>query len=392
MDFRFTQQDEAFRQEVRDFTQKEAPPDWDQQEGLLDFDSPDGVGVAQTFRRKLAARKWLTIGWPTEYGGTAKSVWEPLILEEEVTYFGLPVGGQPVNQWAPIIMAHGSEEQKKYFLPGIAEARWVWAEGYSEPDGGSDLGNIKTKAIRDGDEYIVNGSKIWNGAHAGADYFMLLARSLPDAIKHRGLTYFIVDMKTPGIMVTEVPMMWGRSRALVTFDNARIPLTSRVGEEGQGFYVAMSSLNVQRASIYRYSMVKRIQDLLVAYGKETYHGSQRVIDKPGIRHQLAELIIANEAYRLMMYKVYWLQSQDLETSRESSVCKVLGPDVNQRTFRLGMQMMGPYCTLEPGSKWAPLYGRLEMGYLDSYARTIGSGTSEINRNVLAQRALRLPRG
>jgi 3-oxocholest-4-en-26-oyl-CoA dehydrogenase alpha subunit len=391
MNFRFSKQDEAFLGEVRAFIQNELPEDWDQKEGLVDYEGPEGVAFAQSFRQKLGERGWLSLGWPREYGGAARSVWEPLVIEQELTYWGLPSGGQPVHQWGPIIMTHGSPEQKAHFLPGIASARWVWAEGYSEPDGGSDLGGLKTQAIRDGDEYVINGSKIWNGAHAGADYFMLLARTNPEAVRHRGLSYLIVDMKTPGVSVREVPMMWGHSRGLVHFEDARVPLTSRVGDEGQGFYVAMGSLNVQRAGIERYAIVKRIQDLLVEYAMETSYGGQRVIDRPGIRNQLAEVIIAAEAYRLMMYKVAWLQGQGLDTARESATCKILGPATNQKTFRLAMQMMGPYATLEPHSKWAPLYGRLQTGYLDSFARTIGSGTSEINRNVLAQRVLGLPR-
>ena len=391
MDFRLTPEEDAFREEVVEWLKGELPPDWEQKEGLIDFEEPDGVEFAQEFRAKLAAKGWLVMHWPKEWGGRDDPV-RNMIVVEELSYRGAPTGGQPVNQLSAILMAHGTEEQKRYFLPGLAEARWKWVEGYSEPGGGSDLANTQTRGVEDGDDFIITGAKIWNAAHTDGDWMFGLVRTDQDQPKHRGISFMLINMRSPGITWSKVPMMWGRSRALVTFDEVRVPKTNVVGERERGFYVAMASLDVQRASLDRLANTRRIVGLLVQFARDTSYDGQKVIDRPGIRNQLAEIMTAVECLRMMSYKVAWLQANDRPCTREASIVKIFGPDTIQRAYRVGMQMMGAYGLLEPGSKWAPLYGKVENGYLENYARTIGSGTSEINRNVVATRGLGLPRG
>jgi alkylation response protein AidB-like acyl-CoA dehydrogenase len=391
MDFRLTPEEEAFRQEVREWLKGELPPNWERMERLIDFEEPEWVGFAQEFCRKLADKGWLVMHWPKEWGGQADSV-RNMILTEELSYWGAPTGGQPVNQLSAILMAHGSEEQKQYFLPGLAQARWKWVEGYSEPDGGSDLANIQTRAAEDGDDFIISGSKIWNAAHSDGDWMFALVRTDMDQPKHRGISFMLINMRSPGVSWSRVPMMWGKSRGLVNLDEVRVPKTNVVGERERGFYVVMASLDAQRASLDRLANTRRIVDLLVQYARETSYDGQKVIDRPGIRNQLAEVMIAVECLRVMSYKVAWLQANEFPCTRKASIVKIFGPDTIQRAYKVGMQMIGAYGLLEPDSKWAPLYGKIENGYLENFARTIGSGTSEINRNVVATRGLGLPRG
>ena len=391
MDLRLTPEDAAFRQEVRDWMKGELPPDWDEKERIIDFEEPEWVGFAQDFRKKLADKGWLVMHWPKEWGGQDDPL-KNMILTEELSYWGAPTGGQPVNQLSAMLLAHGSDELKQYFLPGLAQAKWKWVEGYSEPGGGSDLANIQTHAVKDGDDYIISGSKIWNAAHADGDWMFGLVRTDMDQPKHRGISFMLINMRSPGITWEKVPMMWGKARGLVTLDEVRVPQTNVVGENERGFYVVMASLDAQRASLDRLANTVRIVDLLVQFARETSYDGEKVIDRPGIRNQLAEIMTAVECLRLMSYKVAWLQANDRPCTREASIVKIFGPDTIQRAYRVGMQMMGAYGLLEPGSKWAPLYGKVENGYLENYARTIGSGTSEINRNVVATRGLGLPRG
>ncbi|MBI2872734.1 MAG: acyl-CoA dehydrogenase family protein [Chloroflexi bacterium] len=391
MDFRLDPEVEAFRKEARAWIKQQIPPDWDQRERLLDYEEPDGVVFSMDFQRKLAQKGWLVPHWPKEYGGQGDHM-KHMVLTEELAYWGLPSGGQPVNQVASILMAHGTDEQKKHFLSGLAQVKWKWAEGYSEPSGGSDLANIQTYAVEDGDDFVINGSKIWNSAHIGPDYMFGLVRTDLNQPKHRGISFLIWPMNVPGIAISKVPMMWGRSRALVTFDNMRVPKSCVIGERERGFYVAMGSLDVQRATLDRLANARRLADWLVEYARVAKFDGQKVIDRPGIRNQLAEIMMAVECYKMMIYKVAWMQSKSIPSTRESSIAKIFGPDLMQRACKVGMQMIGAYGLLEPGSKWAPLYGKIENQYLENFARTIGSGTSEINRNVVATRGLGLPRG
>ncbi|MBI2871639.1 MAG: acyl-CoA dehydrogenase family protein [Chloroflexi bacterium] len=392
MDFRFAPEEEAFRKEVEGFLRKELPSDWEEREGLVDFEEPEGAAFARDFRRRLARQGWLTMAWPKEYGGQAASPMRQLVFREVGSYWGAPGADNSVNQVGPIIIMHGTEEQKKHWLTGISEARWVWAQGYSEPGHGSDLASLETRAVEDGDDFVINGSKIWNGAHGNADMMFLLARTNTEVRKHRGISFFLLDMKTQGITVTKVPMMWGKSRALVTFDDVRLPKANIVGEKDMGWYVGAALLDFERSGVERYGRQKRLVDMLVKYGRETRYDGGTVLDRPGIKRELVDCYIETEALRWVCYNIASLQSQGQVPNKEASICKIFGPELLQRTYRLGLRMLGPLAQLEPGSKWAPLRGRIENGYLDNFGRTVGGGTSEVNRNVIAMRGLGLPRG
>ncbi|MBI4233739.1 MAG: acyl-CoA dehydrogenase family protein [Chloroflexi bacterium] len=391
MDYRFTAEDETFRAEVQTFLRKELPSDWFDRD--MDFEEPEGVAFARSFRKKLAQRGWLTMAWPKEYGGQAASHIQQLVFNEETAYWGVPATDNAIQMLAPVLMMYGTDRQKNYYLPRIAQAEWIWAQGYSEPEAGSDLASLMTRAVEDGDDFVLNGSKIWNGAHGGADKMFLLARTNPEAAKHRGISFFILDdMKAPGVQVTRIPMMWNRDRSLVFLDNVRIPKANLVGERDRGWYVGAVLLDFERSGVGRAARAKRILEQLVAFAKEATVDGEPLASKPLVRHRLAEIAVEVEALRLICYQVAWMQSKGQVPTKESSVSKLFGSELALHLYGAGVEMMGMYGTLEPGSKWAPLKGRIENGWLSSPGGTVAAGTSEIQRNVIATRGLGMPRG
>ncbi len=390
MDFRYSEEDQALRTEIGEFVEKELP--WDWRNRAVDAEEPEDAVLVQEFRKKLAGNGWLTMAWPKEYGGEAATHVQQMVFNEEMAYRGVPATEMGIRMVGPVLMLYGTEEQKREFLPKIARAEISWAQGYSEPDAGSDLASLQTRAVEDGDDFVVNGSKIWNGAHAGADWMFMLARTDPDAPKHRGISFLLTDMNAEGITVEKIPMMWDAYRSLVTFDNLRIPKKNLVGELNRGWYVGAALLDFERSGVDRPARGKRILEDLVEFCKETRRNGHTIAEDPMIRLRLANMAVEIEACRMMCYNVAWMQSQDLIPNTEASVSKAFGSEMIQRLYQLGMQIMGLYGQLEPGSKWAPLQGRLENAYMRSGGGTVAAGTSEIQRSVIATRGLGLPRG
>jgi alkylation response protein AidB-like acyl-CoA dehydrogenase len=390
MDFRFDSKDVEFRDEVAEFADKELP--WDWRTETLDPEEPEDGKVVQQFKRKLADQGWLTMAWPSEYGGRDAPHIQQMIFNEEMAYRGVPVGDMGVRMVGPILMMYGTDEQKANFLPKIAKADISWCQGYSEPNSGSDLASLQTRAVVDGDDYVVNGSKLWNGAHSGADHMFLLTRTDPDAPKHRGISFLLTEMAAPGITVERVPMMWDGARALVTFDDVRIARENLVGEENRGWYVGAALLDFERSGVDRPARAKRILEDLVKLCKETRRNGKTLSEDPVFRHRLADAAVQIEAARMMCYQVAWMQSQGQVPNREASTCKAFGTEMILRMYNLGMQIMGLHGQLKPGSKHAPLEGRLEKAYLAAHGGQVAGGTSEIQRNVIATRGLGLPRG
>ena len=242
MDFKFSKEDELFRQEVADFVEKELPWDWRKEK--IDSEDPKDRPKVTEFKKKLAKKGWLTMAWPKEYGGQAAPHIQQLIFNEEMAYRGIPAIDAGISQVGPIIMLFGTDEQKKYFLPKISNAEIDWTQGYSEPDAGSDLAGLQTRAIEDGDDFLVTGSKIWNGAHSGASWMFMLVRTDPDAPKHRGISFLVSEMNSEGITVEKIPMMWDHSRALITLENVRVPKKNLIGELNRGWYVGAALLDL----------------------------------------------------------------------------------------------------------------------------------------------------
>jgi alkylation response protein AidB-like acyl-CoA dehydrogenase len=287
----------------------------------------------------------------------------------------------------PTIILYGTNEQKAKHLPGIAGAETVWCQGFSEPGAGSDLASLQTRATIDGDSFVVNGQKIWTSLAHKADWCILLARTDPDAPKHKGISYLLVDMRLPGITVAPLVDITGRhSFNQIFFEDVRVPRDCLVGELNRGWYVGAATLDFERSGINRVVAGIRVYEELVAFARETGAAGER----PWVRGKLAELGIELTAGKLLAYRVASMQARGQIPNAEASMSKMYGSELQQRIAGAGMQMLGLGGQLEDG-RWAPLAGRLEQYYLSTSALTVAAGTSEIQRNIIAGRGLGLPR-
>lgn len=396
MDFGFTPEQEALRREAEEFFQeamKEAPPGW---LGGVDgaFSSDAGWAFHRQLARKLAAKGWLFCSWPKEYGGQGAPAMEEMILNEVAGYHRAPGVDIFANMLGPTILVVGTEEQKREFLPPMTRAEVMWCEGWSEPNAGSDLAALTTRAVRDGDYYIVNGQKIWTtGAHR-ADWIFLLVRTDPTARKHRGLTFLLADMKTPGITVRPIEFMNGtHSFNEVFFDDVKVPVKNRLGEENRGWEVTRILMNFERSNVGEVAQVKRDLEELVAFCKEPGPRGKVPLDDPVVRHDLSSIAVEVEVGRAMAYRIAWLKEKgEVQASTAlASAAKVFGSELAQRLAYTGSRVMGLYGQVKAGSPWAPLYGRFEQSYQLCIGMNIAAGSSEIQRNLIAWTALGLPR-
>ncbi|MCJ7510166.1 MAG: acyl-CoA dehydrogenase family protein [Dehalococcoidia bacterium] len=397
MDFRDTPEETAFRQEVREFIAREAP----KQEGTGDRDIISSYAQvfvqSQQWFKKLSERGWIAPAWPKEYGGAGMTVMQQFIFNEEMAEaratrpLHLIIG---VAMAGPTLIVHGNEEQKKYHLPRIISGEDIWCQGFSEPEAGSDLASLRTRAVREGDDYVINGQKIWTTIAHLSKWMLLLARTDPDAPKHRGITYFILDMKSPGVDVRPlVNMAGGYEFSEVFFTNVRVPKANIIGEENRGWYAAMSTLDFERSAIGSAIGLRQTVEDIILYAKEhTNDGTSMLCANPMLRYELVDRLLETEVGRMLSYRVVSLQSKGLIPNYEAAVVKLYNMELDQRIARTGMTVLGPYGQLDRGSKWAPLRGRLEYMYLRAVGSTLETGTSEIQRNIVATRGLGLPRG
>ena len=391
MEFKFTEQDEEFRKELRAFMKAELPDSW---EGAGRYPEEDDWDLNIVIRKKMAEKGWLTMHWPEEYGGQAASPVKSAIYNEEIAYMRAPgrdIFG--VRRLGPTLMIHGSEEQKKTHLPSVANGDIQWCQGYSEPESGSDLASLSTRAVRDGDEFVINGGKVWTTMAHRADWIMLLTRTDPDAPKHRGISFVLVDMKSPGVTVRPIiNMAGGHEFNQVTFDDVRVPRANVVGDEDRGWYVAVTLLDFERSGIDYSAAARRMLDDVREFATETKRNGQPLIEIPWVRSLMADRYIDCEVARLMAYNVAYMQSQDLIPTKEASMSKVFGSETVQRVTEASLDILGQYGTLGREDKWAPLKGRVQEHWMNAFAGTIAAGTSEVQRNIIAGRGLGLPRG
>ena len=389
MNFKFSEREETFREELRTWLNtalanepgENSNPDSDWEFNLV-------------MRKKLADKGWLTMAWPEEYGGQSASHMMQVIFAEEMSYRNAP--GRDVcgtKMMAPTLMIHGTEEQKQQFLPPVSRGDVQWCQGYSEPESGSDLASFQTRAVEDGDDFIVNGTKVWtSGAHR-ADHIMVLTRTDPDAPKHRGISFLLCDMNTPGITVNPIINMAGdHSFNMVTFEDDRIPKRNLVGEQNRGWYVGATLLDFERSGVDYSAAAKRTLEELVDFAKSNYKNGVLLSNDSITRNRLSDLAIEVEVSKLISYNIAWMQGQGLVPNKEASMGKVLGTELQQHVSETGMHMLGMHGQLEPGSKHVPLQGKIEHMYLTDVSQTIQAGTSEIQRNIIATRGLGLPRG
>ena len=395
MDFSFTPEQEAFRQEIRQWVKQELPPDWADRPVPDEYEG-EHFEFTKQITKKLGAKGWLTCHWPREYGGMGLSPVEHLIYKEEMTYHrvpGIDMGTGGVTWVGPTLMALGTEEQKRTHLPKIAAGEQFWCTGYSEPESGSDMAAAKCRAVADGDEYVVNGQKLWTSHAHIADWCWLMVRTGPQEPKHKGLSMMLVDMKTPGVTVRPLINMAGiHYFNEVFFDDVRVPRSNLVGEENRGWYNAMLALDFERtAGVVQVTNNRRILEDLIRFAKETGIDEQPVANDPLVRGKLAQLAVGVEVGRMLAYRIVWMQSRGIVPNYESSMLKVFSYELLHHILRAGTQAMRLYGQLEIGSKWAPLKGKIENALLSSVGSFTAAGTHEIQRNIIATRGLGLTR-
>ena len=395
MDFRFTEDEEAFRREVRQWLKQEIPQRWIELDPGIWEETEESWALAREFQRKLGQKGWLAPACPREYGGLELSHMKRLVLAEELAYSRAPVGIEvevTVNWVAPSIMLFGTEVQKKGYISRVARGDIIFCLGYSEPNAGSDLASLQTRAVEVGDEYVINGQKTWCSYGHLADYCWLAARTDPDASKHKGISMFIVDMNTPGITVRPLINILNRhSFNEVFFDDVRIPRENLVGQKNNGWYQLMIALDFERSSIGYAAMNQRIIEELVKYAKEATRNGEPLANDPLIRNELAQVAVENEVARMMAYRIAWMFSKGLHPSYESSMSMILASEVIRHTANTGMRILGHYGELDRDSKWAVMNARLGRMCLSSLSIGVGGGSNEIQRNIIAMRGLGLPR-
>jgi len=383
MEFALTTQQEEFRAEIRNFLATEVPTGTTTEDGWI-------VGYSPEFSRKLGARGWIGLTWPKQYGGQERSYLDRLVLTEELLRAGAPVAAHWLGdrQVGPALLAYGSEEQKAELLPRVTKGEIVFCLGMSEPGSGSDLASLRTKAIEEGDHFVINGQKIWTSFAHVADYAYLVARTDPDAPKHKGISEFLVDMKTPGITVRPLVDITGEHHFNeVFFDNARVEKRWMIGEKNRGWYQIASQLDYERSGIERLLSNYPLFRDTVKYARET-----GLAKDPLIRNQIAQMQIELDMGRFMVYKVAWLLTQGRVPNHEAAMAKCFCTEVEQRVAQTVCSILGDYSVLLPGSPAARLAGRAGLEYLYAPAYTIQGGTSNVLRNIMAIRGLGLQAG
>ena len=386
MDFHDDPGQAGWRSQVRDFVSTE----WKKADG---DDGPTNMeqarartGPVAAWREKLAGKGWIAPAWPKEYGGASLGVMEQFIMNEEFAESRVPpVGGMGVAMIGPTIIIHGNEDQRKEHLGAILRGEVQWCQGYSEPGSGSDLASLQTRAVRDGDDFVINGQKIWTSGAHHADWMFMLARTDPDAPKHRGITYFLMDMKSPGVTVRPLINMGNMHNFNeVFFEDVRVPARNVLGEVNRGWYIGTTTLDFERSSIG--NAVGQRQSLEY-YMRELKKSG---VKSPTVRNEFADRWMEAAVAKMMSYKVISIQAEGRVPNHEASIAKLFNTELSQRIARTAMKMLGPASQFtDPVS--APLKGRAPASYLSTVASTIAGGTSEVQRNIVATRGLGLPR-
>ncbi|HNM77709.1 MAG TPA: acyl-CoA dehydrogenase family protein [Tepidiformaceae bacterium] len=382
---------EAFRQEVRQFIKDNLPPEEERlkrgYEGGFKTNQEE-YDYTMGFQKKLAARDWLAMAWPKEYGGGGASHMRQLVYNEEMAYHGAPSGNMGIAWVGPSLMLYGTEEQKAKFIPHITNADDWWCTLYSEPGAGSDLAALQTRAVRDGDEFVINGQKIWTSGGHLADWGWLAARTDPDAPKHKGITMFMVDMKSPGITVRPLINMSDRHGFNeVFFEDVRIPANQLVGELNRGWYHMAVALDFERSGIAAFAGGRRSVERL---GEIARRNPELIERRPSVRYELADRAVEVTVGTILAYRVATMQAKGLVPNYEASTSKLFGSEMGQRISLTGMHLLGTLGQLRDGTKHQVF--DQATGYLGSVSGTIAAGTSEIQRGIIATRGLGLPRG
>ena len=384
----YSEEHEALRRELRAYYDQLLTP-----EIVDELAHSEGVGpVARQVVRQMAADGWLGIGWPTEYGGQGRGFIDQFIFFDESMRAGAPVPMLTINSVAPTIMKYGSQAQKDFFLPKILAGEIHFCIGYTEPDAGTDLASLTTKAERDGDEWLINGQKIFTSLATDADYVWLAVRTSTEAKKHKGISMIIVPTSTPGFKAVPIQNFGNFNTNYTFYEDVRVPYDNIVGEEGQGWPLIMEQLNHERVTLCSSGIMERALDDVRAYAQQHDIGDGRkLVDEPWVQHNLAWVHARLDVLRLMNWQVAWHaeQGHNLDPAAASSV-KVFGTEFYMEGLRRLLEILGPVATVRDDSPDAVLHGRIANYLRGLHVLTFGGGTNELQRDLIALFGLGLP--
>ena len=382
MDLTLSPAEQAFRDELRVWLDANNP-------GREPAGDEDAFEFRRAWQRKLHSEGWAGISWPKEYGGRGATLVEQAIFNEELARVRAPqlVNGLGLAMGGPTVIAHGTEDQKRRYLEPILSAEEIWCQGFSEPESGSDLASLKTRAVRDGDDWVVTGQKVWTTFAHRAKWCMLVARTDQDAPKHKGLSYFLMDMDQDGVQVRPLRQITGEAEFNELFiEGARIPHENIIGGEGNGWAVAITTLMHERATL-AFSLQVGVQiamgELLERARSTRGTNGQPASGDPVIRQRLAQLLIEAEVLRLNAYRGLSATMKNGVPGPEGSLGKWHWSEINQTLTELAVDVSGPHAMLNEDS-WT-------YRFLRARANSIEGGTTEILKNIVAERVLGLPR-
>ncbi|MCJ7492013.1 MAG: acyl-CoA dehydrogenase family protein [Dehalococcoidia bacterium] len=400
MDFRFSPEEEAFRSEVQEFLDRE----WPRERCLGSLPGGEKMPVpgplapgympSAEAERKLGAKGWLSLSWPTEYGGGGKPLVYQTIVDEELAYRNIP-GSESIGRTivAPTLIALGSEDLKREFLPRLARGEIDFCLGYTEPEAGSDLASLTTRAVVEGDDYVINGSKVYTSGADISHYCWLLATTDPGVAKHKGLSLFIVPMDAPGISVRPLLNLmnlgWFNE---VVLEDVLVSRRGLVGMKNEGWHIVTAALSSERLALYHCRSQFRVFESLLEYAKRVQRDGQPLSQQPLLRQKLAQLATDFQVARLLTYRAAWLRGTGQALSYESAMVKLFNTELAQRLYQVAMEILGLHGGLMGDSARTVLAGMVSHNYLSVVQDTIGAGTSEVQRDIIARRGLDLPRG
>ncbi|WP_244928029.1 acyl-CoA dehydrogenase family protein [Nocardioides sp. W7] len=388
-----TPEQQALRRELRVYFDQVVTPE-DRRRLPHGGTEPDHTrsGPYRRLVRRLGEDGWLGLGWPVEYGGQGRPLMDQLIFIDEASRAEVPLPLLTIGTVGPAIMRHGTDEQKAEFLPRILDGSVDFAIGYSEPEAGTDLANLSTRASREGDDYVINGQKLWTSMVQYVDYVWLAARTDPEAHRHRGLSVLIVPTDTPGFSFNLIHTVGDQTTGATFYDDVRIPASNRVGPENGGWALMTQQLNRERVAVSPASKIERALEETVAWARSTrLPTGSRVIDQEWVRLDLARVHAKVEFLKLINWRIAWGIEHDV-APETASATKVFGTEFFTEAYRLLLEVVGSSASVVAGSPGAVLLGRLERGQRATLILTFGGGTNEVQRDLIAIHGMGMPRG
>ncbi len=386
----FTPEQQALRKEIREYYQRLFTPElraamdaeWDECGGPVFRQVVGGMG----------ADGWLGIGWPAEYGGQGRTPLEQFIFWDETYRARAPLPVIAVNTIGPTLMQFGSEQQKADLLPKILRGEMFFGIGYTEPDAGTDLASLKTRAVRDGDEYVIDGQKVFTTHAHDANYIWLAARTDPEAPKHKGISIILVPTDVPGFSLTPIYTLGGERTNATYYEGVRVPVANRVGPENAGWRLITSQLNHERITLAAPGLADRLLDEVWGWAERTtLPGGGRVLDEPWVQLDLARVYAKLEALRVLNWHSAWSITAGVPSMAEASAVKVLGTEFFMECYRLLLEITGAAGLVRAGEPGALFGGLLEQAYRGATTLTFGGGVNEVQRDIIAMAGLGLPR-